>query len=73
MTEDLDLSIATVMNKITELGIEDNTYIFYVSDNGAPIAYSSNAPLKDGKVTISEGRPRPYIVKGPGIEPGTFR
>ena len=33
------------MDKITELGIEDNTYIFFVSDNGAPIAYSSNVSL----------------------------
>lgn len=73
MVDDLDSAVGTVMNKITELGIEDNTYIFYVSDNGAPIAYSSNAPLKDGKVTVSEGGVRvPYIVKGPGIEANTF-
>ncbi|MBA4106282.1 MAG: hypothetical protein C0485_11035 [Pirellula sp.] len=73
MTEDLDTAIGTVMAKINELGIADNTYIFLVSDNGAPIAYSSNAPLKDGKVTISEGGVRiPYIVKGPGVQANTF-
>lgn len=73
MVDDLDSAVGTVMNKITELGIEDNTYIFYVSDNGAPIAYSSNAPLREGKVTVYEGGIRiPYIAKGPGIQAGTF-
>lgn len=73
MTEDLDSSIGTVMNKIQELGIADNTYIFFVSDNGSPIAYSNSKPLKDGKASIAEGGIRiPYIVKGPGVQAGAF-
>lgn len=73
MTEDLDSSIGTVLDKIQELGIEDNTYIFFVSDNGAPLGYSSSLPLKEGKASISEGGIRvPYIVKGPGIQANSF-
>ena len=73
MTEDLDTSIATVLNKIRDLGIEDNTYIVFTSDNGAPLGYSSSLPLKEGKAAISEGGIRvPYIVKGPGIQANTF-
>ena len=73
MTEDLDSSIGTVLDKIQELGIEDNTYIFFVSDNGSPLGYSVSVPLKDGKAAISEGGIRvPYIVKGPGIQANSF-
>lgn len=72
MTEDLDASLATITSKLTELGIDDNTYVFYVSDNGAPLAYSPNTPLKYGKGSIAEGGIRiPFIVKGPGIAAGT--
>ncbi|QDT71966.1 sulfatase-like hydrolase/transferase [Lacipirellula limnantheis] len=73
MVDDLDSAVGTVLNKINDLGIADNTYIFFVTDNGAPIAYSSNAPLREGKVTIFEGGIRsPYIVKGPGVQANSF-
>jgi arylsulfatase A-like enzyme len=73
LTEDLDTAVGQVMDKITELGIEDNTYVFYVSDNGGPVRWTSNVPLKWGKATLYEGGLRiPYMVKGPGIEPGSF-
>jgi arylsulfatase A-like enzyme len=73
LTEDLDTTIGTLMAKIDELGIQDNTYVFYVSDNGGAIRWTNNAPLRSGKATLYEGGIRiPYIVKGPGIEAGTF-
>jgi arylsulfatase A-like enzyme len=72
MTEDLDTSVGMVMDKIQELGIADNTYIIYVSDNGAPLALSSNAPLREGKATVREGGIRiPFVVAGPGVQPGS--
>ena len=35
MTEDLDTGVGMILDKIAELGIEDSTYVFYTSDNGA--------------------------------------
>ena len=35
MTEDLDFSVGLIMKKLKELGIENNTYIIYSSDNGS--------------------------------------
>ena len=71
MLEDLDRSIGMVMDKIAQLGIEDHTYIFFMSDNGAPefippvrnrlghpSAFASpmrNFPLRGGKWTLYEG------------------
>jgi arylsulfatase A-like enzyme len=73
MTEDLDTAVGMVMDKVNELGIADNTYIIYASDNGAPVAYSRSTPLRDGKATVRDGGIRvPFIVKGPGVQPGTF-
>jgi arylsulfatase A len=77
MTEDLDDSLGLLFNKIEELGIEDNTYIIYTSDNGSvPIMppkkfykESYNYPLSRGKWDANEGGVRvPFIVVGPGIE-----
>lgn len=35
MLEDMDQSVGDILDKIKELGIEDNTYIIFMSDNGA--------------------------------------
>lgn len=81
MTYDLDESIGLIMDKIKELGIEENTYIIYSSDNGSvPIIkprkhykQSYNHPLKRGKWDAKEGGIRvPFIVLGPRIKPGTY-
>ncbi len=34
MTEDLDTGLGQVLDQVERLGIENNTYIFYMSDNG---------------------------------------
>ena len=77
MTEDLDSSIGFIMEKLKELGIEDNTYIIYSSDNGSvPIIspnkdyeISYNFPLKRGKWDAMEGGIRvPFIISGPKIK-----
>ncbi len=72
MTEDLDTSVGMVLDKITELGIEDNTYVVFVSDNGAQTTFSSNLPLSWGKSTIREGGIRvPFVVSGPNVAAGS--
>ena len=77
MTDDLDDSIGLLMDKIEELGIEENTYIIYTSDNGSvPVMppkrfykESYNYPLSRGKWDANEGGIRvPFIVVGPGIK-----
>ena len=35
MTQDLDEGLGIILNKIKELGIAENTYIIYMSDNGS--------------------------------------
>jgi arylsulfatase A len=71
MISDLDNSIATVMNEITNLGLANNTYIIFTSDNGSG-SYNTNTPLKLGKLFLNEGGVRvPYIFIGPNIPANT--
>lgn len=77
MTEDLDSSLGLLLERVKTLGIEDNTYIIYTSDNGAvpnmpPRRFyetSTNYPLSRGKWDAMEGGVRvPFIVAGPKIK-----
>lgn len=75
MGEDLDGRIGAVLDKIEELGIEDNTYVIMVSDNGYRHFFYPDLgltqPLHSGKWWIWQGGIRvPMIVKGPGIKAG---
>ena len=79
MTEDLDEGLGLILDKIKQLGIEDNTYVLYMSDNGSvpnipgarKYIKSYNYPLRRGKWDALEGGLRvPLIIAGPGIEYG---
>ncbi len=81
MTEDLDEGIGILLNKVASLGIADNTYIIFLSDNGGrtsiPIGVEQkvtrNFPLRAGKGSMYEGGLRvPFIVAGPGISQNTY-
>ena len=71
MIETLDDNIGRIMEKLEELGISENTVIFFMSDNGG-LATSegsptSNLPLRAGKGWLYEGGIREaMIIKWPG-------
>ena len=80
MTFDLDKGLGILLKKIKELGIEDNTYVIYMSDNGSvpnipgakKYEKSYNYPLSRGKWDALEGGVRvPLIIAGPGIKNGS--
>lgn len=73
MTWDLDTSLAQVIETVKKLNITDNTYIVFMSDNGARgnRRTPNNTPLFAGKGTLYEGGIRiPFIISGPGVKTG---
>ena len=77
MGEDLDGRIGAVLDKIKELGIDDNTYVIVAGDNGyrheeIELSPRLKQPLHATKWWLWDGGLRvPMIVKGPGIKPGS--
>lgn len=68
MIEDLDTGLALLLDKLTELGIEDNTYVIFTSDNGGGV-FRRKQLLRGGKATLWEGGIRvPTVVVGPGVK-----
>lgn len=73
MTWDLDESIGLIFQALEKLQIEDNTYVVFMSDNGAQgnRRKPNNTPLFGGKGTLYEGGIRvPLIFAGPRIKTG---
>lgn len=77
MGDDLDGRIGAVLDHITELGIEDNTYVILVSDNGyrhkeLQLTKGLSQPHHAAKWWVWQGGIRvPMIVRGPGIKAGS--
>jgi arylsulfatase A len=73
MIETMDIGIGRILEKLAALGLDRNTIVIFVSDNGNVIADQSQAPFRGGKATIWEGGLRvplairwPQVVKGGG-------
>ena len=85
MLYDMDRSIGILLDKLEELDLLSNTYIFFMTDNGGVPFFpparperellkgmGSNSPLQRGKWDVFEGGLRvPFVMAGPGITPGS--
>ncbi|MFS4467781.1 sulfatase [Maribacter sp. 2210JD10-5] len=71
----LDDNLGRVLDALKEERIDDETIIFFISDNGgSPLTGSDNSPLTAGKYSLWEGGIRvPMIMVWPGTTvPGTI-
>ena len=82
--EEIDFNVGRILDAVTEMGLANNTYVLFTSDNGPWLIKNKNhadghlpsdhggsaGPLRSGKVSTFEGGVRvPAIVWGPGRVP----
>ncbi len=78
MVEAMDLAVGKVLKGLKTLDLEDNTVVFFMSDNGGVATDgewpTSNLPLRSGKGWLYEGGIRePMIVRWPDVtQPGSL-
>jgi len=68
MVSAVDDGVGEVLSRLHDLELEDNTIVFFLSDNGGPTTKngSRNAPLRGKKSDVWEGGFRvPFVAKWP--------
>ncbi|MCA9057816.1 MAG: sulfatase-like hydrolase/transferase, partial [Planctomycetaceae bacterium] len=70
----IDAEVGRLMDTIRDLGLSENTYVIYMSDNGPWLQFKNHGgsagPLRAGKGTTFEGGQRvPCVMWGPGRIP----
>jgi len=74
----LDAAVGKVLKKIDQLGLRENTFVFFTSDNGPAKTrwhpHGSSGPLRDHKGHMYDGGIRvPGIIRWPGVtKPGSL-
>ena len=70
--EAMDEAVGTVLQKLEDLNLTENTIVVFTSDNGGLSTSegwpTSNLPLRGGKGWVYEGGIRvPWIIRYPGL------
>ena len=76
MISALDEAVGSIHQRVKDLGMEENTLIVFLSDNGGALytEATDNGPLKGGKFTHFEGGVNiPYLMKWKGRIPAGQR
>ena len=70
VVETIDWSMGEILNKLEDLGLDDNTMVIFTSDNG-PWFEGSSGQYRDRKGSSWEGGLRvPFISRWPSVIPG---
>jgi arylsulfatase len=69
--EELDWSVGEILKAVKDNGLDDNTLVIFMSDNGPFLSYGNHAgsagSLREGKLTTFEGGHRvPFLARWPG-------
>jgi len=73
---EIDWSVGQILNELEQEGLDENTFVIFISDNGPWLSYGNHAGsagvLQEGKTTTFDGGQRiPCIMRWPGkIPPG---
>ena len=71
---EIDWSVGQILSALKRMGIDENTFVMFTSDNGPWLVYGDHSghaePLREGKGTTFDGGQRePCIMRWPGKIP----